>query len=155
VREQGRALRHRRVATTSLRVAATLLLAVAAACSRSDATPRGALVPVRLQDFKVTTERLTVPAGYVTFRIHNAGPSTHELIVAASEIAADALPLRANGITVDEDSKKLHAAGELGDIRLDATRDLTLKLEPGHYVLYCNLEGHYRGGMYAIIEVTS
>lgn len=112
-------------------------------------------MPVRLEDFKLTTERLAVPAGYVTFRIHNAGPSTHEFIVAASEIAADALPLRANGITVDEESKKLHPAGELGDIRLDSTRDLTLKLEPGHYVLYCNLEGHYRGGMYAIVEVTS
>ena len=155
VREPGRALRHRRVATAGLRVVAGLCLVVAAACSRGDATPRGTLVNVKLEDFKLTTQRVAVPTGYVTFRIRNAGPSTHEFIVARSELAADALPLRANGITVDEDSKRLHPAGELGDIRLDSTRDLTLKLTPGHYVLYCNLEGHYRGGMFAIVEVTS
>ena len=34
-------------------------------------------------------------------------------------------------------------------MRLGATRDLTLQaLTPGHYVLFCNLYGHYRGGMY-------
>ena len=134
---------------------ATLLVVVAAACSRGDATPKGTLVSVRLSDYHLTTQRLAVPAGYVTFRIHNAGPSTHEFIVARSEVAVDALPLRANGITVDEDSKKLHPAGELVDVRLDSTRNLTLKLAAGHYVLFCNLEGHYRGGMYALVEVTS
>jgi uncharacterized cupredoxin-like copper-binding protein len=134
---------------------AVAVAVAAAACSRSDATPLGTLVPVRLQDFKVTTGRLVVPAGYVTFRIKNTGPSTHEFIVVRSDVAADALPLRANGITVDEDAKQLHPAGQLGEIRLNATRDLTLKLAPGHYVLFCNLEGHYRGGMYAMVEVTS
>jgi uncharacterized cupredoxin-like copper-binding protein len=155
VREPGRALRHRRVAAAGLRVVATLFVVVAAACSRGDATPRGTLVPVHLEDYKLTSGRLAVPSGYVTFRIRNTGPSTHEFIVARSTVSADALPLRANGITVDEDSKQLHPEGELGDIRLDATQNLTLKLTPGHYVLYCNLGGHYRGGMYAVVEVTS
>jgi uncharacterized cupredoxin-like copper-binding protein len=30
---------------------------------------------------------------------------------------------------------------------------LKLNLPPGHYVLYCNLEGHYLGNMYATLEV--
>ena len=30
---------------------------------------------------------------------------------------------------------------------------LVLHLAPGHYVLYCNLEGHYLGGMYAALTV--
>jgi uncharacterized cupredoxin-like copper-binding protein len=155
VTEPGRTPRHRRVATTG-RLVATLLVAVAAAaCSRSDATPRGTLVAVHESDFKLTTWRLAVPTGYVTFRIKNTGPSTHEFIVVRSDVAADALPLRANGMTVNEDSKLLHPAGELGEIRLNSTRNLTLNLEPGHYALFCNLEGHYRGGMYAIVEVTS
>jgi uncharacterized cupredoxin-like copper-binding protein len=154
VRERGRTLGHGAL-TAGLRVVGALLVVVAAACSRGDATPRGTLVPVRTSDFKLTAGRLAVPAGYVTFRVHNTGASTHELIVTRTDIAADALPLRANGITVDEDSKQLHAAGELGEVRLGATRDLTLNLKPGHYVLFCNLEGHYRGGMYALVEVRS
>ena len=148
-----RALGHRR-ALIGLRVVAVVLVAVAAACSRGDATPRGTLVGVHLKDFSLTTKTLTAPAGYVTFRITNAGPSTHEFVVDRTDVAADALPLRADGFTINEDSKKLHAAGELGEVRLDATRDLTLDLAPGRYVMYCNLEGHYRGGMYAMLEVT-
>jgi uncharacterized cupredoxin-like copper-binding protein len=137
-----------------VRVVAALLVAVAAACSRGDATPRGTLVGVHLTDFKLSAKVPSVKAGYVTFRINNTGPSTHEFVVNRTENAADALPLRANDITVNEDSKKLRAVGELGEIRLDSTRDLTLDMKPGHYVLYCNLEGHYRGGMFASFEVT-
>jgi uncharacterized cupredoxin-like copper-binding protein len=137
-----------------LRVVAALVVALFAACSRGDATPRGTLVAVRLSDFKLSTKTAKVPSGYVTFRIRNVGPSTHEFVVDRTDVMADALPLRANAITVNEDSKELDAAGELADIRLGATRDLTLKLKPGHYVLYCNLEGHYRGGMYGTLEVT-
>lgn len=137
-----------------MRVVAALLVAAAAACSRGDAAPRGTLVGVHVSDFKLSTKTSSVPAGYVTFRIRNTGPSTHKFVVDRTDLVADALPLRANGITVNEDSKQLHAAGELGEIRLDSTRDLTLDLKPGHYVLFCNLEGHYRGGMYATLEVT-
>jgi hypothetical protein len=143
-----------RRAAGGLRIVAAFLVLAGAACSRGDATPRGTLVAVKVSDFKLVTTIEKVPSGYVTFRIHNAGPSTHEFIVDRTDVAADALPLRVNGLTVNEDSKKVHAAGELGAIRLDSTRDLTLRLKPGNYVLYCNLEGHYRGGMYANIEVT-
>jgi uncharacterized cupredoxin-like copper-binding protein len=152
VNQGGRGQRHRR-ASTGLRALATLLLAVAAGCSRGDATPKGTLVPVRLRDFKLTTKVEKVPAGFVTFRVHNVGPSTHEFVVARTDVAADALPLRGSSLAVNEDSKKLRAVGELGEVRLDATRDLTLNLKAGRYALYCNLEGHYRGGMYAMVEV--
>ena len=33
------------------------------------------------------------------------------------------------------------------------TRLLGLGLTPGNYVLYCNLEGHYLGGMHASLAV--
>lgn len=151
--DEGRARGGRRAAT-GMRVMATLLFAVVAACSRGDATPRGKLVAVHVSDFKLTTKSLTVPSGYVTFRVRSTGPSTHEFVVDRTDVPADALPLDPNGLTVNEDSKKLHAVGELGEVRLNSTRDLTLDLKPGHYVMYCNLEGHYRGGMYAMLEVT-
>ena len=139
----------------AVRVAATVLLAgaLAAGCSRGDAAPRGKVVDVYERDFALSAEVTTVHSGLVTFRVHNSGPSTHEFLVDRTAIAADALPLRANSITVEEDSKLLHPVGSLSHVRLGATRELTLSLEPGSYVLFCNLEGHYRGGMFVTIRV--
>jgi uncharacterized cupredoxin-like copper-binding protein len=130
-----------------------LLVGIAAACSRGDAAPKGAPVNVREHDFALTTDAQLVRAGYVTFHVRSAGPSTHEFIVARTDVAADALPLHKNDITVDEHSPRLHEVGSLAEVRLGATRNLTLKLPAGHYVMFCNLSGHYRGGMYALLTV--
>ena len=135
-------------------VAMVLLAAAGAAgCTRGDAAPRGKVVDVREHDFALTAKVTTVHAGLVTFRVHNSGPSTHEFLVDRTAVAADALPLRANAITVDEGSKLLHPVGSLSQVRLGSTRELTLRLEPGSYVLFCNHEGHYRGGMFVSVEV--
>jgi uncharacterized cupredoxin-like copper-binding protein len=133
---------------------AMLLVGIAAACSRGDAAPKGAPVNVHEHDFKLTTDAPLVRAGYVTFHVTNTGPSTHEFIVARTNLAADALPLQKNDITVNEDSSRIHEVDSLGEVRLGTTRDLTLKLPAGHYVMFCNLSGHYRGGMYSMLTVT-
>jgi uncharacterized cupredoxin-like copper-binding protein len=130
-----------------------LLVGIAAACSRGDAAPKGAPVNVREHDFGLTTDTPLVRAGYVTFHVRSTGPSTHEFVVARTDLPVDALPLQKNDITVDEDSSRIHEVGSLGEVRLGATRDLTLKLPAGHYVMFCNLPGHYRGGMYALLTV--
>jgi uncharacterized cupredoxin-like copper-binding protein len=148
----GRARRQARAAIGF--VALALLAASAAAgCARGDAAPRGKVVEVHERDFVMTAKVTAVRTGLVTFRVGNSGPSTHEFLVDRTSENADALPLRANDITVNEQSKLLHPVGSLGEIRLGATRELTLRLDPGHYVLFCNLEGHYRGGMFVSFEV--
>ena len=43
--------------------------------------------------------------------------------------------------------------GENGGIDLWHTDTLVLRLPPGHYVVFCNLEGHYLGGMHTLLEV--
>jgi uncharacterized cupredoxin-like copper-binding protein len=147
----GRGNGRRRAASV---VVLGLLASVAAAgCTRGDAAPQGTLVKVREWDFKLTSSTVLVPAGLVTFRVHNSGPSTHEFVVDRTDIAADALPMKTDGLSVNEDSKRLTNVGDADDIRMGSTRDLTLDLSPGHYVLYCNLGGHYLGGMYAIVQV--
>jgi uncharacterized cupredoxin-like copper-binding protein len=131
-----------------------LLVGFAAACSRGDATPKGAPVNVHEHDFGLTSDAPLVRAGYVTFHVRNTGPSTHEFIVVRTDLPADALPLQKNDITVNEDSPRIHEVGSLGEVRFGTTRDLTLKLPAGHYVMFCNLSGHYRGGMYSMLTVT-
>jgi len=131
-----------------------LAIVALAGCSRGDAAPRGQIVNVRQHDFKLAASVDKVHAGLVTFRVHNLGPSTHEFVVVRTDISADGLPLRADRLSVNEAAKALHRVGSLSQIRLGATRDLTLRLKPGTYVLFCNLLGHYRGGMYAALQVT-
>jgi uncharacterized cupredoxin-like copper-binding protein len=43
--------------------------------------------------------------------------------------------------------------GSIEVLKLGESDDLTLRLPPGHYVLWCNLEGHYLGGMHASLDV--
>src|SRR3954464_13849767 len=58
------------------------------------------IVDVTERDFAIVAPA-TLPAGEVTLRVHNEGPVGHELIVVRSTSAR--LPLRSDGLTVDED----------------------------------------------------
>lgn len=93
---------------------------------------------------------VTVPAGKVTFEIHNEGQSVHELAVLRTDLPVDDLPQ--SGGAVDED-----AAGELIGrteyLSSGAADVLSLDLEPGTYALICNIPGHYQQGMYATLVV--
>jgi uncharacterized cupredoxin-like copper-binding protein len=40
-------------------------------------------------------------------------------------------------------------------VKLDHTQDLSVDLKPGHYVLFCNLRGHFMGGMFTDLEVVA
>jgi uncharacterized cupredoxin-like copper-binding protein len=94
-----------------------------------------------------------VPSGTVSFRILNQGPTTHQLIVVRTDLDPDKLPLQRDGLTVNEDAPGIDLLDEVGGLDIDDRQTLVLELAPGHYVLYCNLEGHYLGGMHASLTV--
>jgi uncharacterized cupredoxin-like copper-binding protein len=110
-------------------------------------------VNVLLEDFKVRQDAAVVPAGTVRFRILNQGPTTHEFNVIRTDRAPDKLPLQRDGLTVNQDAPDLDHLDEASGLDIDDRRTLVLRLAPGHYVMYCNLEGHYLGGMYAALTV--
>ena len=120
---------------------------------RQEPAPLGTPVNVRLEDFKVRRDVAVVPAGTVSFRILNQGPTTHEVIVVRTDRASDKLPLQRDGLTVNEDAPGIDVLDEVEGLDIDDRRTLVLRLAPGNYVLYCNLEGHYLGGMYAALTV--
>jgi uncharacterized cupredoxin-like copper-binding protein len=133
-------------------VLAALALAVPLTVARRhEPTPRGTPVNVRLEDFKVLRDAAVVPAGTVSFRILNQGPTSHEFIVVRTDRDPDKLPLQRDGLTVDEEGPGIDLLDEVGGLDIDDRQTLDLRLTPGHYVLYCNLEGHYLGGMYATL----
>jgi uncharacterized cupredoxin-like copper-binding protein len=135
-------------------VLAALALAVPVTVARrQEPTPRGTSVNLLLEDFKVRKDAAVVPAGTVHFRILNQGPTTHEVIVVRTDRAPGKLPLQGDGLTVDEEAPGIDFLDEVEGLDIDDRQTLVLDLEAGNYVLYCNLEGHYLGGMHAALAV--
>jgi uncharacterized cupredoxin-like copper-binding protein len=135
-------------------VLAALALAVPlTATRRHEPTPRGTPLNVLLVVFKVRQDATVVPAGTVSFRILNQGPTSHELIVVRTDRAPGKLPLQRDGLTVNEEARGIDLLDEVSGLDIDDRQTLVLDLAPGHYVLYCNLEGHYLGGMYEALTV--
>jgi uncharacterized cupredoxin-like copper-binding protein len=150
----ARARARRRWAWALALVLVVLALAVPLTVARrQEPTPRGTPVNVRLEDFKVREDAAVVAAGTVSFRILNQGPTSHELIVVRTDLAPDKLPLQRDGLTVDEEAPGIDFLDEVDGLDIDDRQTLVLDLAPGDYVLYCNLEGHYLGGMYASLTV--
>jgi uncharacterized cupredoxin-like copper-binding protein len=135
-------------------VLAALALAVPfTVARRQEPTPSGTPVNVLLEDFKVQRDAAVVPAGPVRFSVLNQGPTTHELIVVRTDRAPDKLPLQDDGLTVDEEGPGVELVDEADGLDIDDRQTMVLGLAPGHYVMYCNFEGHYLGGMYAALTV--
>jgi uncharacterized cupredoxin-like copper-binding protein len=135
-------------------VLAALALAVPLTVARrQEPTPRGTPVDVLLKDFQVENDAAVAPAGTVSFRIRNQGPTTHEVIFVRTNSAPDKLPLQPDGLTVDEEGPGIEFLDEVEGLDIDDRQTLDLDLAAGNYVLYCNLEGHYLGGMYAALTV--
>jgi uncharacterized cupredoxin-like copper-binding protein len=101
-------------------------------------------------DFQVQAPS-KLQAGTYTFQVHNHGPTFHELIIAPTTTGS--LPLRKDGLTVDEEAFERDEPGALEPAASGAVRDLTVTLKPGRYVLFCNMEGHYMAGMHAELDV--
>lgn len=128
------------------------LLAVAlAGCGSATRGAGPGTVAVTERDFHIGLSTPDVDAGRVTLRIHNAGPDEHELIVAPAR--RDGLPLRADGFTVDEAAIHRSEPGSIDPQEPGGTELLHVRLKPGRYVLFCNMEGHYMAGMHTVLVV--
>jgi uncharacterized cupredoxin-like copper-binding protein len=90
--------------------------------------------------------------GEVTFDITNSGPSVHEFVVMKSDLPDDQIPV--DGEEANEDAPGLRAVDEKENIAAGSQVSLGVTLEPGHYVVICNIAGHYSAGMHASFTVT-
>ena len=131
-----------------------------AGSSPAPATSGVATVNVTLEEWAVGTDLATVPAGAVTFAVTNTGPDdVHEFVVIKTDLGLTDLPTDEAG-AVDEAGGGMDVKGEIEDITVGASEDLQLTLEPGAYVLICNIydktekEAHYQEGMRTSFTVT-
>jgi uncharacterized cupredoxin-like copper-binding protein len=86
----------------------------------------------------------SVPAGKVTFRATNMGMLTHELMV-------ERMPIK-----MESPGKPVESAaqGMIDDMQHGQSGQMTLKLTPGKYMLFCNVPGHYAAGQHTVLTVT-
>ncbi|MCF6337986.1 MAG: HmuY family protein [Gammaproteobacteria bacterium] len=118
----------------------------------AEANP-ASIVTVALTEWAVTPDKNTVNAGPVTFNAINDGPvDVHELVIIKTDLAADSLPVDGNG-NVDINGANIILIGAIKNIAVGADAQATFDLEPGNYVLVCNIwdageqEAHYAEGM--------
>jgi uncharacterized cupredoxin-like copper-binding protein len=151
-----------------LAIAALLLTAVAAGCTKSTTTKAAApsasnpsstpatgasrstppwVVGATLKEFAVTPTVTVARAGTVTFAARNLGKIKHELVVLRTDRQPASLPI-AHG--------QAREAGKIGEIEQFAAGGIqtaSFRLAPGRYVLLCNVPGHYQRGMHVGLTV--
>jgi uncharacterized cupredoxin-like copper-binding protein len=114
----------------------------AALAMQSSATTK-----VTEKEWGVTPLPAKVKAGRVTFSVKNVGHLSHEFIVIRTSRAANRLPTKgAVAVTTGQ-------VGKITQFKPGVTKTLTLTLKVGHYVLICNLPGHYKAGQYVNFTV--
>jgi uncharacterized cupredoxin-like copper-binding protein len=138
---------------------------VLSACGGAGGVGGEGTVSVTLQEWAVIPAQSSVGAGSVTFDVKNDGPEhPHEFVVIRTDLAPDALPTTDEG-AVDEDGEGIDIIGEIEEFPAGETRSATFDLDPGSYVLVCNVAGeeggehggggeiHYKMGMFAAFAV--
>jgi uncharacterized cupredoxin-like copper-binding protein len=134
-------------------VAVALMALGAAGCGGG-----GNSISATTSDFKIELGSSSAKSGEVTFKVKNNGPSVHEFVVFKTDLAPDQLPTKQdeNGIEiVDEEGQGVEAVDEIEDIKVGASEDLKVNLQPGKYVVICNLPAHYKQGMHEGVTITS
>jgi uncharacterized cupredoxin-like copper-binding protein len=114
-------------------------------------------VDAGLTTYKITLSKNTAKSGQITFHVHNdATDLKHEFVIFKTDLPEDQLPLTPEG-AVDEEGQGVTHVDEV-EVEAGEAKDLTVNLEPGRYVIICNIndnnEQHYMHGMHTVFTVT-
>lgn len=113
----------------------------------------GKMADMAMAMMGITPDKTEVPAGNVTFVVSNDSKDIeHEMVVAPIASADVTVPYNADENRVDEDMAG--SLGEVEELEPGKSGTVTLDLKPGLYLLYCNIPGHFIGGMWSVITVT-
>lgn len=137
-------------ATASPTTAASAPPSPTATPSGPTATPSVTEAPMTVEEFVIKPSVVRAPYGTVIFKVKNAGTVTHQFLVIKSDLPIAQLPRLPNNAGADE--KQLDVVGRIEAIEPGAEAELSIPLDPGTYVLICNLRSdgrsHYLTGMY-------
>lgn len=128
-------------------LACIVALTALALVTASVASPAAPKVKITLKEFKLQPAPKSVKAGPVTFAVTNAGSIVHEVLVLKTDAAPGSLPVKGDRVS------EKGALGEVPDVAAGKTKQVTLNLKAGRYVLLCNLKGHYKLGQWSAFTV--
>ena len=139
--------------------AALLLVILLAACASSGG--EGGDLDVTLDEYSVVTNLDTLPEGPIKFDLKNDGELTHELLIVRSDIPGAELPTKDDG-SFDDGAGGVDVRREIEDIEAGEKTSRSYALEPGNYVLLCNIvedidgteTSHYAQGMWIELTIT-
>lgn len=134
-----------------------LILVSVITVSAQAAITDGQVVNVKLWDqgstMGISTDSPTVKAGKISFDVVNDSKSlVHEMLVVKVESYDDVLPYDNKTARIFED--RVADFGEVSELEPHQSGNLSVNLKPGHYLLVCNMPGHYKLKMYTRLEVT-
>lgn len=133
----------------------TVGLLLASACSES--SDSNADLSVRVSEWIFEPSATTVKSGDVTIMVDNVGTKEHELVVIKGSDPA-AFEKMADGSVDEEKLAEADKRGEVEGVLAASDKSATLALEPGDYVIFCNLveadgTSHFAKGMVSTLTV--
>ncbi len=131
------------------RLLAVLGAVLLVACSQPETMPADVNVVVEMRDYKMELSVASVKAGPVKFGVRNAGGTEHSFELIKSDLAPDKLPID----TVAAKAKEDGLVKQIRSIAPGRIATVTADLQPGTYVVICNIAGHYQLGMRAALKV--
>lgn len=132
----------------SIAFAAGLIAAACGSGAASNGTTAGSsatTVTATLKDNSLVVDRPSAGNGTVTFKVVNAGTVMHSLILLKTDLPHDKLAFD------PKDASRVDPTGllrETGQIPVAQTKEFSVKLAAGNYVLVCNEPAHYQLGMH-------
>jgi uncharacterized cupredoxin-like copper-binding protein len=129
--------------------AATVAVLVGSASAGSARVAADSEISVTMgkpKEYSLKLNTSSAKAGEVALTVRNRGKITHEFILLRTPTKAGKLPARA------EEPDKVVEPGfmiELEDVEPGDRVTVVMPMKKGHYVLLCNIEGHYHDGMRA------
>lgn len=100
-------------------------------------------INIIVKEWQIRLSKKSVPAGPVSFNVRNTGGKDHELVIIKTDKAHNKLPLTRQGKVIEEGAGEL--IGEIEAFEPSQTQTTTFDLQPGRYVLICNMlteKGH-------------
>ena len=129
-------------------VVVLLVLPVLAACGSGGG---GQSINVSMTTFKFDLSKDSASAGTVVFHIKNdATDVNHQFTIIKTDLDAANLPTDSAG---NVDTSQLDSVGATQQVAPGDSVDLSVDLTAGHYVIFCDMAGHYQSGMYANFTV--
>ena len=134
-----------------------VLMSAAPSCAFADGTVNVTLedasVGGKLNGMRMTATPDSVKAGQITIHATNKSLGlVHEVIVVRPPANGAPMPYDTKDARVIE--KQINDLGEVSDLPPGKSGSLTVRLQPGTYLLICNQANHYKAGMWTKLTVT-